>query len=332
MSSVLYDTPGPRTRAKTLIASIVAVPVILLLAYLFIYKPLADRNQFDWKLWSPILDPSDPNFALVWDRWKDGWLRTLKAAGLSMVFSFVLGSLLGLARRELRELRRRRFPDNPPPARTGLITSVLTGVGLSRGWVEIARGTPVYVTIMVVYIFLPRWGVSFDDRLWFLVIGLTIYNSVVIAEILRSGMENLPGGQREAALAVGLSSWQTSLLVLYPQALRIMMPALISQLVVVLKDTSLGGLTVSYEEALRTTQQMVEAFRGLNIANGIPMFATLGVMYILVNYGVSRLAIYLQGRMGGTRRQRRQLEQSLLIIDANAGGGHGAGVGTSDRL
>jgi glutamate transport system permease protein len=315
MSSVLYDTPGPRTRARSLIASIVAVPLIVLLAYLFIYKPLADRGQFDWKLWAPILDTSDPNFPLVWERWMDGWGRTLKAAVLSIIFSFVIGSVLGLVRRELRELRHRRFPDKPPPARTGLISSVLLGTGLSRGWVEIARGTPVYVTIVVVYTFLPRWGVSFDDRLWYLVIGLTIYNSVVIAEIIRSGMEGLPAGQREASLAVGLSSWQTSVLVLYPQALRIMLPALISQLVVVLKDTSLGGLTVSYEEALRTTQQMVEAFRGMNIANGIPMFVTLGVMYILVNYLLSRLAHFLQGRMA-SRRQRRKMEQSLVAVEA----------------
>jgi glutamate transport system permease protein len=319
MSSVLYDTPGPRTRAKTIVASVVAVPLIALLAYLVIVKPLADRGQFDWKLWAPILDTSDPSFPLVWDRWKDGWLRTLKAAVLSMVFSFVLGSLLGLVRRELRELRRRRFPDQPRPARTGLISSVLAGTGLSRGWVEVARGTPVYVTIVVVYTFLPRWGVDFDDRLWYLVIALTIYNSVVIAEILRSGMENLPGGQREASLAIGLGSWQTSVLVLYPQALRIMLPALISQLVVVLKDTSLGGLTVSYEEALRTTQQMVEAFRGLNIANGIPMFVTLGVMYIAVNYVVSRLAHYLQGRMGSGRHRRKGEEPPVPVVEAGAG-------------
>jgi glutamate transport system permease protein len=318
MNSVLYDSPGPRTRARTVLASILAVPVIVLLTYLFVYKPLADHGQFAWKLWAPIIDPSDENFPLVWQRWMDGWTRTLKAAALSIVFSFVAGSVLGLVRVQLREVRRRRFPDKPPPARAGLITSVLTGSGLSRGWVEVARGTPVYVTIVVVYVFLPRWGINFDDRMWYLVIGLTIYNSVVIAEILRSGMENLPSGQREASLAVGLSPWQTSMLVLYPQALRIMLPALISQLVVVLKDTSLGGLTVSYEEALRTTQQMVEAFRSLNVANGIPMFVTLGVMFIVVNYGLSKLAHYLQGRIG-SRRRRTEMDQTLVAVESGAG-------------
>ena len=75
MNSVLYDAPGPRTRAKTVIASIVSVPVILLLAYLFIYKPLDDHGQFEGKLWAPMFDPSDPNFHLVWERWRDGWSR-----------------------------------------------------------------------------------------------------------------------------------------------------------------------------------------------------------------------------------------------------------------
>ena len=201
----------------------------------------------------------------------------------------------------------------------GRISGVLAATGLSRGWVEVARGTPVYVTIVVVYTLLPQWGLDFDDRLWYLVIGLTIYNSVVIGEILRSGMQGLPAGQREASLAVGLSSWQTSLLVLYPQALRVMLPALISQLVVVLKDTSLGGLAVSYEEALRTTQLMVEAFRSLNIANAIPMFLTLGVMFIVVNYALSKFAHYLQSRMG-SRRQRAEGEQNLVAVEAGAGG------------
>src|SRR5215218_4724030 len=76
-----------------------------------------------------------------------------------------------------------------------------------------------------------------------------------------------------------------------------MLPALISQVVVILKDTSLGGVIISYEEALGVTRQMVEAFRGENLAIGIPMYFSVGLMYILVNYGLSKLAVYLQGRL-----------------------------------
>lgn len=315
MSSVLYDAPGPRTRAKTIIGSILAVPVLALLAYLFLYKPLDNHGQFEWRLWAPILDPSNEYFGQVWDRWAQGWLNTLKAAVLSIVASFVLGSLLALVRRELRELRRRRFGDRPKPARAGLRGSILGGAALSRTWIEIARGTPVVVTLYFVFMVLPLWGIDFDDRLWFLVIGLTIYNSVVIGEILRSGMDGLHYGQREAALAVGLSPWQTSWLVLYPQALRVMLPALISQIVVILKDTSLGGLIISYEEALGVTKQLEQAFRQFNLNVAIPLYFSIGVMYIVVNYALSKLAHYLQKRLG-SRRRRAQVEQALVAVEA----------------
>jgi glutamate transport system permease protein len=315
MSSVLYDAPGPRTRAKTIIASIVAAPVLLLLAYLFIYKPLDDRGQFEWQIWAPILDPNNQYFGQIWERWGDGWLNTLKAALLSIVASFALGSLLALVRRELRELRRRRFGARPAPARAGLRAWILGGATLSRTWIEIARGTPVVVTLYFVFKVLPLWGIDFDDRLWFLVIGLTIYNSVVIGEILRSGMDGLHYGQREAALAVGLSPWQASWLVLYPQALRVMLPALISQIVVILKDTSLGGLIISYEEALGVTKQMEQALRGFNLNMAIPLYFSIGVMFIVVNYALSKVAHYLQKRLG-SRRQRRKMEQSLVAVEA----------------
>lgn len=320
MSSVLYDAPGPRTRAKTIIGSIVAVPVVLLLAYLFIYQPLDDRGQFDGRIWAPILDPGNQYFGQVWSRWSDGWLNTLKAAALSIVASFVLGSMLALVRRELRDLRRRRFGDRPAAVRTELRAAVLGGAGLSRVWVEIARGTPVVVTMYFVFMVLPLWGIDFDDRLWFLVIGLTIYNSVVIGEILRSGMAGLHFGQREAALAVGLSPWQSSWLVLYPQALRVMMPALISQLVVILKDTSLGGIILSYEEALGVTKQMEQTLRGFSLNMAIPLYFSIGVMYIVLNYALSRLAVFAERRLSRRGYKKVDTPSVALIADASAGG------------
>jgi len=321
MSSVLYDSPGPRTRAMTIIGSIVAVPAIAAAVYFWVYRPLDDAGQFSWKLWGAILDPNSQYFPLVWERWKLGWLNTLKAAILAIIASLVLGALIALVRRELRELRHRRFADRPAAAAAALRGSVLLGRGVSRGWVEIARGTPVVTTIYFVFLVLPIWGIDFDDRLWFLVIGLTIYNSVVIGEILRSGMDGLPQGQDEAARAVGLNSWQTSWLILFPQAFRVMLPALISQVVVILKDTSLG-IIISYEEALRVSQEMVEAFRGETLAIGIPMYFSVGVMYIVVNYGLSKLAAYLQKRL--SQRGYKPVAKPGAAIEAEVAAGTGA--------
>jgi glutamate transport system permease protein len=315
MSSVLYDSPGPRTRTITVVTSVVAVPLIAIALYFWVYRPLADAGQFSGKLWGPILDPDNKYFPLVWERWRLGWLNTLKAASLAIIASLLLGALIALVRRELRELRFRRFPESSlaPVLRGG----VLVGRGLTRGWVEIARGTPVVTTIYFVFLVLPLWGIDFDDLMWFLVIGLTIYNSVVIGEILRSGMDGLPQGQDEAARAVGLSSWQSSWLILFPQAFRVMLPALISQIVVILKDSSLG-IIISYEEALRVSQEMVEAFRGENLAIGIPIYFSIGVMYIVVNYALSKLAAYLERRL--SRRGYKPVAKPGTVLVPEAAG------------
>src|SRR6185503_9347151 len=143
---------------------------------------------------------------------------------------------------------------------------------------------------------LPRLGLNLGEVLWYLVIGLTLYNMVVIGEILRSGMEGLPGGQREAASSLGLSSFQTIQIILLPQAFRIMLPALISQLVVVLKDTSLGFI-ISYEEILRVSGQAIQILN-----NPIQMYAVVGAIYIAANYALSKLAEYLQRRLARGRR------------------------------
>ncbi len=167
---------------------------------------------------------------------------------------------------------------------------------VTRLFVEFFRGLPVLITIFFVARALPDLlGVDFDT-LWYLVIGLALYNSVVIAEILRSGMSGLPGGQREAASALGLSSFQTIRLILLPQAFRIMLPALISQIVVIFKDTSLATL-IAYEDLLAVGFQV---FNFLN--NPIQVLVVIAVIFIVINYALSKLAEYLQRRIARGRR------------------------------
>jgi len=149
--------------------------------------------------------------------------------------------------------------------------------------------------------------------LYSLVIGLTIYNGVVIGEILRSGMEGLPRGQREAADAIGLSTFQTIRLVLLPQAYRIMLPALISQLVVVLKDTSLGFI-ITYEEILRVAGQTVQV-----LGNGIQTYVVVGAIYIAANYTLSKIAEYTQRRMARGRKTPRQPGGGAQLPPASLG-------------
>jgi glutamate transport system permease protein len=321
--SVLYDVPGPRQRRITLISSIAATFVLLVGAYFLVFRPLEDKGQFSMELWGPLVDPSNESFSQVWDRIGYGFKNTLIAAALAILSSLVVGTLLAVLRIQLKHLARRRF--------TGLATPVaylsrgLTALlsAITRFCVEVFRGLPVVITIFFVARGFPEFGISFDT-LWYLVIGLTIYNSVVIAEILRSGMEGLPSGQAEAAAAIGLSPLQTTHLILLPQAFRIMLPALISQLVVVLKDTSLGFI-ISYEETLNIGKQIIGV-----LDNPIQVYVVIGLLFILVNYSLSKLAQYVQHRLSRGRKTAGTPAQNpppaaLMAQAEGAGGGGGYG-------
>jgi glutamate transport system permease protein len=296
--AVLYDAPGPRARRTTLISSIVVGALVLLGAYFLVYKPLDARGEFSMEKWGPLVDPSNEYFSQVWQRIADGFQATLIGASLAVVGSLLFGVLLAVARVQLKALSHRRYIGVPPPV--AIVLRVLTKAldVISRVFVEVFRGLPVVITIVFVWLGLPSVGVELGNLLWYLVLGLVLYNTVVIAEILRSGMEGLPAGQREAAEAIGLSTGQTIRSILLPQALRIMLPALISQLVVVLKDTSLGFI-IGYEEILRVTTQVVQFLN-----NQIQMYIVVGVIYILINYGLSKLAGYVQRRMARGRKTR----------------------------
>jgi glutamate transport system permease protein len=314
-ASTLYDAPGPRARRVTLIASVAIGLLLIIGIWLLVIEPLRAKGQFAAEKWGPLLDPSNASFTLLWHRLGQGAVATLTAAVLAIISALVCGTLLGILRIQLKELARRRYPILPGPAAVTLriLTQALNW--LTRFCVEIFRGLPVVITIFFVYRGLPEFGVSFDNSLWYLVIGLTLYNMVVIAEILRSGMEGLPRGQSEAAASIGLSPAQTTRLVLLPQAFRIMLPALISQLVVVLKDTSLGGVIINYEELLNIAKQATQILH-----NPIQLYFVVGVFFMTVNYGLSKLATYVQRRLsqrgmsrGGTADDGAVAPEAVIV-------------------
>jgi len=271
--SVLYDAPGPRARRRAAVGGAIATLAVVILMGVVV-KRLADQGQFAGQLWGPILNPSDDSFLPVWKLIGKGVLATLTAAVLAIAFSLLIGGVVGVARMMLG--RRSRIPI----------------VGL----IELLRGLPVVITIYFASRVLPELGVDLTGMpggsgLWFLVIGLTAYNCVIIAEIIRAGVASLPGGQREAALAIGLTPGATMRLVLLPQAVRVMLPALISQLVVILKDTSLAAVLGLYTELLRQGNLIA-----LNLHNPIQILSVVGVIFILINYSLSRLATWVDQR------------------------------------
>lgn len=262
MSSVLYDVQGPRARRRVLIYSVVGGLVLLGLLAIALRR-LAANGQFDPDLWRPFVD--DPRVAR---RLLEGLRGTLTAAGFALVLALVLGVLLAFGR-----LSHRLFLRLPA-------TSVI----------EFFRATPLLLLILGFFLAFPIVVGTRLEPLYALVIGLTLYNGAVIAEIVRAGIQSLPSGQTEAALAVGMRRGQVLRLILLPQALRVMLPSLISQLVVLLKDTSLGFVIV-YPELLR-----IGSFVAQNLRNPIQTYTVIAIIYILINFALGRLAAYVEGR------------------------------------
>jgi glutamate transport system permease protein len=213
-SSALYDIPGPRTRRRHLTYGLIATVVILGLIAWIVYL-LFDTGQFTSTKWTPFLYKGIQELLLR------GLGNTLKAFAYASVLSLVLGGILAVGR--LSEHRVFRW------------TSTLL--------VEFFRAMPVLVMIFFIFVALKV------QPLPALVAGLTLYNGSVLAEVFRTGIGAVARGQREAAYALGMRKTQVMTYVLVPQAVRAMMPAIISQLVVALKDTSLGFL-ITYEEFL----------------------------------------------------------------------------------
>jgi|tagenome__1003787_1003787.scaffolds.fasta_scaffold20957177_2 glutamate transport system permease protein len=263
MSSTLYDTPGPVTRRRTLYGSIAGGALILIVLGVAAAR-LASKGAFDGELWQVLTVPAIQRLLLR------GLLATLEAAGIAMLLAMLLGALLAVG-----ALSRRAWLRRP--------------VSL---WVEFFRGVPLLLLILFGYLGLPQAGLDISTY-WALVTGLTLYNSAIISEIFRAGILSLPRGQSEAAEAIGLRRAQVLRIVLIPQAIRLMLPALISQGVTLLKDTSLG-FVISYSELLRNGRGVVEYLGG---RFSIPVYTAIAVVYIGTCAGLSWVARWTDRRM-----------------------------------
>ena len=273
--AVLYDVAGPRGRRRILIGSI-AGGLLVVLAVGAAVARLASKGAFEAERWQ-VLTQGDLQRLLG-----RGLVATLRAALVAMVLAMAVGGLLAVAR-----LSRRRWLSMPAVA-----------------WVELFRGLPLLLLILFLFLGLPAAGVTVST-FWALVAGLTLYNSAVLGEIFRAGILSLPTGQTEAAYSIGLRRGQTLRLILIPQAVRRMLPALISQLVTLLKDTSLG-FVIAYAELLRNGRNAVEFLGG---PYSIPIYTAIAVIYIAVNASLSFLARWLDRRT--QRRYGRTVQPSV---------------------
>ncbi|AYF74864.1 amino acid ABC transporter permease [Nocardia yunnanensis] len=271
-ASVLYDAPGPRARLRYRVYSVITILVLAGAAW-FVYHGLADKGQFTAEKWKPFTD------AGVWKTYLLPGLRgTLVAAALSIVLALVLGMVFGILR--LSDHRLVRWV-------AGFV-------------VEVSRAIPVLILMIFLFNLFAKNNVFPSDQLALsaVVLALTVYNGSVIAEIVRSGIKSLPRGQSEAAVALGMRKTQVMLSILLPQAITAMLPALISQMVVALKDSALG-YQITYLEIVRKGTQL-----GAAEQNPIPSLIVVAIIMITINYLLTvvatRVEKWLRTRKRGT--------------------------------
>lgn len=261
--SVLFDLPGPKARRRHLIMGIVGAIALLGLLAAMVW---ALRNELTPQMWAPFANP-DTWIAYV----LPGLWATVQAALFAVVLSGVIGVLLGMGR--LSQVK---------------IVSLACGA-----FVEFFRSVPVLMMMLFSYYFFifntPITGPT--ASLAGVVCGLTLYNSCVIAELVRSGVHSLPKGQTEAGLAIGMTRGQTLNTILLPQAITAMLPSLLSQLIVVLKDTALGYI-ITYPELLQAADRLSAVYGNLIVS-----YLVVGCIFIVLNYGLNELAIYVEKRL-----------------------------------
>jgi glutamate transport system permease protein len=258
---VLFDQPGPLAVRRIRIGAAASVVVLVAILALALWQ-FNQHGQLAADRWTPFAQLSYIRF--LWQ----GLLGTFKATIVSAVIAFPLGALFALARLSRSSWLR----------------------WLGGAYVELFRSVPLLLLIYVFLLALPRFGVNLPI-FWKLVVPIVMVNVAVLAEIFRAGVRALDSGQGEAASSIGLSYWQSMRIVVLPQAVRLVLPTLVSQLVSLLKDSTLGYV-VSYPELMKQANNLTVYTHLL-----IQTYLIVALVYVVINLALSRLATLVERRM-----------------------------------
>jgi glutamate transport system permease protein len=257
-TNVLFDVPGPKAAARHRIFGALTLLVVAALLGWILWT-LYQKGEFEAELWEDLAQPN------IWRAIRIGLQGTIAAAAVAIVLSVALGALLAVGR--LSDHRSVRIP------------AVI--------FVEFFRAVPLLLLIM--FVFLGFGGTI--GRYWSVVLALTLYNGSVLAEVFRAGINAIPRGQSEAAYAIGMRKNQVMRQVLVPQSVTIMLPAIVSQCVIVLKDTALG-VFIAYGDLVRQVQLIAEF-----VNHAIVPLCLAALIFIIINYSLSRFASWLEARL-----------------------------------
>ncbi len=294
-ANVLIEELGPRGKRRVRIGTGVASVAVALVVF-WMYRQLDKNGQLEAGKWTDLFERQTVDF--LWQ----GLQATIKAAVVAGVLATILGFVLALMR-----LSANRLSSN-----------------FAVAWVELFRALPLLLMIFGVFfidtsIARGRGGDAFLGTFWSVVVALVLYNSAVLSEIFRAGVRSLDSGQSEAAKAVGMTYWQMMFLVVLPQAVRRMIPAIVAQMATLTKDVSLG-FVISYEEFVRRGQGTAN-FSGTRVGN-LQAFVLVGVVYFMLVWAMARFASYLETRQRKTPK----------TAGAGPGPGDDIEVGVGDTL
>lgn len=252
LEDILFAAPGPRAQAVTRAASVIAGMVLLLLVAGIVSR-FHSTGQLDAQFWEFFAWPT------TWAFLGEGLLGTLASAAMAAVIALTLGLVLLLGR--LAQARLMRWP--------------------SIAVIEFLRGTPTLLLIYVCFLVLPQVGIKLSTY-WMLTLPVGLSTAAVVAEVYRAGVLAVPRGQTDAARSLGLTEAQVFFSVVFPQALRYIVPALVAQLVIVVKDTTFGYI-VTYGELMQNAKVLIANYHSL-----VPVYLVVAALYCLVNYTISR--------------------------------------------
>ncbi|MBN9411481.1 MAG: amino acid ABC transporter permease [Burkholderiales bacterium] len=252
LEDILFGAPSPRAQAITRRTSLAVGALLLLLGAGIVYGFHA-AGQLEWRMWKYFAWPT------TWAFLGKGLLGTLASAAVAAVIALVFGLVLMLGRTS--RLRLLRWP----------------AVAL----IEFLRGVPTLLLIYVCFLVLPSAGIKLSTY-WMLTLPVGLSCAAVVAEVYRAGVLAVPRGQTHAARSLGMTEAQVFLRIVFPQALRYIVPALVAQLVIVVKDTTFGYV-VTYGELMQNAKVLIANYNAL-----VPVYLVVALMYCLVNYAISR--------------------------------------------
>ena len=252
LEDILFGAPSPQARRVTQVASLIAAALLLALAAGIALR-FHSAGQLEARFWEFFAWPT------TWAFLAKGLLGTLASSAMAAVIALSLGLVLLAGR--LARPRIVRWP--------------------SIAVIEFLRGTPTLLLIYVCFLVLPAAGIKLGTY-WMLTLPIGLSTAAVVAEVYRAGVLAVPRGQTDAARSLGLTEVQVFRFVVFPQALRYIVPALVAQLVIVVKDTTFGYI-VTYGELMQNAKVLIANYHAL-----VPVYLVVAVLYCLVNYAISR--------------------------------------------